>query len=112
MSALDTVRLDPDQLQELGEIIAHELRGAAPGPAGRSLTAAQLADHLEVDVKTVYRHADELGAKRIGRGLRFDPAVASAAWPPEPSHGEPRRAPTPRRAAASTTELLPIGRKS
>jgi hypothetical protein len=89
------MRLDPDQLELLAERIAHHLR-KHESRAGELLTAAQLADTLGVDVKTVYRHAAELGAIRIGRRLRFDPVIAPAAWQPP---------------AESKVDLLPIGRR-
>lgn len=93
--------------------------------AREALTAAELAARLGVAVKTIYRHADELGAIRVGRCVRFDPDRALAAW----SAGLPAReqslrsedagsgiakrtAAAGRRAPAeSHCQLLPVGRR-
>jgi len=34
-----------------------------------------MAGLLGVSTKSIYRHADELGAVRIGRAIRFDPTA-------------------------------------
>jgi hypothetical protein len=63
---------------------------------------------------TIYDHAAELGAIRIGDGprgrLRFDAETAIAAWrdrEPEPEPEPQPRAPR-RRAHRAATPLLPI----
>ncbi len=92
------------------ELLADE--HASP-PTARLLDAAHLAELLGVSRATVYDHAAELGAIRIGDGdrprLRFDPAVAIAAWQTREPEPEPQpRAPARRRAPRDTTALLPI----
>jgi hypothetical protein len=91
------------------EMLADE--HAAP-PTARLLDAAHLAELLGVSRATIYEHADALGAVRIGDGdrprLRFDLAVAIAAWQTrEPEPELQPRAPR-RRAHRATTPLLPI----
>jgi hypothetical protein len=53
----------------------------SPEPAGRLLTAAQVAARFNVDRGWVYAHAEELGVVRLGSGprprLRFDPAIVA-----------------------------------
>ena len=83
--------------------------------------AAELARRLSVPASWVYRHADELGAVRLGdgpkAGVRFDPAEAAARLaarrarerpvdPPRRSTSRERRQPTGERTAAGA-RLLP-----
>ena len=80
----DTIRLAPDQLDQLADLIAARLnlRGDLT-TAARMIDAAELADALGVARSYVYAHATELGAVRLGgeRGrLRFDLATARAAF--------------------------------
>src|ERR1700690_3814881 len=67
-------------LENLVEQIAERL-GVGGEPSGqkmasRLVTAQELADTLGVSPETVYAHAEELGARRLGDGprprLRFD----------------------------------------
>lgn len=88
--------------------------------------AREVAHALGVDPKTVYRHADELGAVRIGRRLRFDLDRALRSWPPEqddrcPSErSQPLHAPAPKRTSdrgqrspdTAHCQLLPVGRRT
>jgi hypothetical protein len=70
--------------------------------------APTLAQALHVEVHSVYRHARELGAVKIGSALRFDPTVAIARAtlkPDEPAPAAPRRI---RRTAGDDPPLLPI----
>jgi hypothetical protein len=113
------MRLDDDQLEQLAGLIAERLAHASHLQTPTLLTAPALAAMLDVDVKSVYRHADELGAIRVGRHLRFDPAVALETTTSRPTAS----APTPRvveatslartRAKRSETQrnLLPVGRR-
>jgi hypothetical protein len=73
-----SIRLDDDQLERLADLIAERLRDAPPA-RGPLVDARELARLLGVSRSSVYEHARDLGAIRIGgeRGrLRFDPAVA------------------------------------
>ncbi len=83
---LDTpvsIELSVGQLRELARLIVDE-QEARQGPAAAGETAlvdaATLARRLGVDTKTIYRHADELGAVRVGRRVMFDPQKALTAW--------------------------------
>jgi hypothetical protein len=86
------VRLDPGSLDDLAHRVAdlvHEQLGT-PAPAlappvpdeGRLLSAAQVAARWGVDRSWVYDHADDLGVRRLGTGvrprLRFDPVKVAA----------------------------------
>jgi hypothetical protein len=82
-SAETSVTLSEAQLDQLADRIADRLRSAAP--CGRQLVDAQtLADELGVRRETIYAHADEFGAIRLGDGpkprLRFDLETARAAF--------------------------------
>jgi hypothetical protein len=105
------MRLDGDQLEQLADLIAERLARPASGVQARTLlTAPQLAATLDVDVKSVYRHADELGAIRVGRHLRFDAAVALAAKPSTPAPATPLPRTRARRDSAPSN-LLDVGRR-
>jgi hypothetical protein len=118
----EPLRLHPDDLDRLADLVADRLAGLVAVPAAPALlTAAQVAQRFGVDRGWVYEHADQLGAVRLGEGarprLRFAAATVAGALSarqeskrsqvPEPA---PRRA--PRRRARSTTAagspLLPI----
>ena len=78
------IRLDDDQLERLADLIAERLRDAPP-TRGPLVDARELARLLRVSRSSVYQHARDLGAIRIGgeRGrLRFDPAIAMRAEQP------------------------------
>jgi hypothetical protein len=115
------VTISDRQLVQLADLIADRLRPAAAEPA-RLVTAAELAALLDCDQKTVYRRADELGAIRVGRAVRFDPeralAAAEKGGPREPSErseapetpaGTGRKRPTRKPEQRSGYPLLPIG---
>ncbi len=84
------MRLDPDQLDALADLVADRLaeRLAAPAPRpGGLVDAATVAERLGVARSWVYAHADELGAVRLGEKgkakqggprLRFDLDAAIA----------------------------------
>ncbi len=112
MSA-STIRLDDDQLDELAVRTARHLAALladAPNQRPALLTAAELATELGVDVKTVYRNADSLGAIHVGGARRFDPAVARAARSAQPLDSQAQRDDQPHRIATRrskpTRELL------
>lgn len=85
------VRLDPSSLDELAHRVAHLVHEQLDAPEtaapaveddGRLLSAAQVAARWGVDRSWVYDHADDLGVRRLGTGvrprLRFDPAEVEA----------------------------------
>lgn len=86
------VRLDPGSLDDLAhrvaDLVHEQLDAPAPVPAppvpdeGRLLSAAQVAARWGVDRSWVYDHADDLGVRRLGTGvrprLRFDPVKVAA----------------------------------
>lgn len=82
--------------------------------AGRLVDAATLAGILGVSRAWIYDNAELLDPVRLGDGdrprLRFDPAVARAAWKardPEPAPEPAPRAPR-RRTPRADVALLPI----
>jgi predicted DNA-binding transcriptional regulator AlpA len=110
-----------------------ELLAERDAPRGRSplVSAGELADVLGVSRDTIYRHAEELGAVRLGpagprsehggRRLRFDVDQAIAAWsarqsgersqltdPPAVAGGSHR---SRRRGPGSDVPLLPVGNR-
>jgi hypothetical protein len=123
------VRLDPGSLDDLAhrvaDLVQQQRDALPPSPSpvqddGRLLTAAQVAAQWGVDRSWVYDHADELGVRRLGTGvrprLRFDP-VAVAAYlnggdtTAPPAVDPRRRAADGRRSSRSASdcaELLPI----
>lgn len=124
----NVVRLHPDDLAYLAELLAERL--VAPSPPPSLVTAAVLAERLSVARSWVYEHADELGAVRVSdgprAGLRFDPVKALEAVTARSSsvqslddespasNSKPRQPRRPRKGAngASAPELLPIGPKA
>jgi excisionase family DNA binding protein len=111
------ITLDPDQLERLADLIAVRLESLPAelvAPATDLLTAEELAAQLKVDTKTVYRHAARLGAIRVGRRLRFDPAKALDAWrlPAGLVASEHKRARARAPSGSATGDLLPVGRRT
>jgi hypothetical protein len=94
------VRLDPGSLDELAHRVAdlvHQQRDT-PEPVaeddGRLLSAAQVAARWGIERSWVYEHADDLGVRRLGTGvrprLRFDPVrVAAYLERPDPASARP-----------------------
>ena len=91
-------------------------------PRGQLVDAQTLARTLGVTRQTVYTHAEQLGARRIGDGprgrLRFDLDTALQAWTAcvpgrgsseakQPA-GAGKTAPRRRRRTAPAAQLLPI----
>ncbi|WP_035125722.1 hypothetical protein [Conexibacter woesei] len=82
------VRLDPGSLDELAHRVAdlvhqqHEPVRAPVEDDGRLLSAAQVAARWGIERSWVYEHADDLGVRRLGTGvrprLRFDPTRVAA----------------------------------
>lgn len=93
-----------------------------PQPCQQLLSAAELAHVLGVSRSTVYEHARELGAVRLGNGtrarLRFDVEQARREWtsreasersePPDPPVPAGVRRRRQRGATQSDDELLPV----
>jgi hypothetical protein len=114
----DFVRLAPDQLDELADLIAARLRCDQPVGLVDAMTVAKA---LGMKAGWVRENAAELGAVRLGDGpkprLRFDLEKATAAWAAR-SAGERslRAAPAPQAktrrrrtsASATTIDLLPV----
>lgn len=108
----------------IAERVTELLRPSETQEPGELVDARTVARALGVSDKSVYRHAAELGAVRIGRRLRFDLARALASWPAgedDRSHSDrsqPTRSSvkkpvsgtrhTPQKA--SHCQLLPVGR--
>ena len=114
----------------IAERVADRLRAADDASLSlrlpRLVDARTVAEAIGVDLKTVYRHADELGAVRVGRRLRFDLDRALRSW----SNGEsdrcpsersqPLQTPTPKRTSdtcqrspdTAHCQLLPVGRRT
>lgn len=114
------MRLDPEQLLELAELVADRLaesRRVVTGLVG----VREVAAHLGVDTTWVYEHAAKLGARRLGDGpkarLRFNLAEVderlascSVGRQSEPVNAAQtvalRRRPP--RSSGTNVELLPI----
>ncbi len=92
MSAVE-IRLAPDQLQQLADLVAAQLQDKTPRAhtggllrqkaAGGLVDAATVAEALGVARRWVYDHADELGVISLGSGpkarKRFDLEAACEA---------------------------------
>jgi hypothetical protein len=117
----------------IAERVAERLRAAddasRPPRSPRSprlVDARSLAEALDVDLKSIYRHADKLGAVRVGRRLRFDLDRALRSWSSDeddrcPSEGsQPLETPAPKPTpgtrqqlpSATRCRLLPVGRRT
>jgi DNA-binding transcriptional MocR family regulator len=122
--------LEREQLETLADVIASRLQEArddrAPEERKQLLTARQTAELLAVDLKTVYRHARELGGRKVGGAWRFDLHAAnldvageeSARYaserphPPKPPAVSRRRRDRDRARDRVDCQLLPVGRVS
>jgi hypothetical protein len=101
MEDRETVWLAEEQLEQLADLIAARLANTPIAPQSL-VDAATLARQLGVSRATIYEHARELGAVRVGGGarsrLRFDPQQvrrtlgSKAAFSESPSarHAKPR----------------------
>jgi hypothetical protein len=108
----------------IAERVAELLRPESSRPSVKLVDAQTVARALGVSDKSVYRHAAELGAVRVGRRLRFDLERALASWPvgkDDRSYSEksqPPQSPTRTRGSDSRQalpetahcRLLPVGR--
>lgn len=127
-----TPALTPRELllvDTIAERVVQRLRAddtSRPARSPRLVGAHEVADALDVDLKSIYRHADKLGAVRVGRRLRFDLDRALRSW----SAGESDRCPSERSQSVRTPapkqtldtgqpppgtahcQLLPVGRRT
>lgn len=80
-----TPRLEHEQLETLAGLIASRVQRDQEDRARETrmhlVTARQAAELLAVDLKTVYRHAKELGGRKVGRAWRFDLAAEAMDGP-------------------------------
>lgn len=71
------LRLAPEAVEALAARLAELIAPALDSVPRQWITAQELARSWGVDRRWVYEHADELGARRLGSGLRprlrFDP---------------------------------------
>lgn len=110
------VTLAPEAVEAVAVRVVELLRDEGHGGAPAGLVdAAQLAALLGLSRATVYEHADELQAIRVGDGprgrLRFDADAALTAWQHRHPRVEPEPQPTtPRRRTTrqGDTPLLPV----
>lgn len=113
MSA-EPVRLHPDDLAALADMVAHRvvelLPEAAPAASLLLLTAADVARRFGVSADWVRENADRLGVIRLGDGprprLRFDADRVAAALSSRPGGGE-----SPDAGTGSTTGPAPLRRR-
>ena len=99
-----TIRLAPDQLEKLADLIADRLTNRDPSAL---VDAATLARTLGVSRSLIYRQAAQLGARRVGHGqgrLRFDVEQAREALRQLPQTPERRPSPAVRRRSRSSDQ--------
>jgi hypothetical protein len=108
----EAVSLTPDSIEAVALRVV-ELLGAADVGPDELVDAAEIARRFHLDRSTVYAHADEWGAVRVGEGerprLRFDPKRVADALAPRPYQPSPKPTsrPQPRRRTTEI-DLLPI----
>lgn len=107
-------RENPELLRALEEL-NDRLDQLAPRPRDALMTVDEVAAHLRVTRDWVYRHASELGGRRLpsakGQGaLRFTLADLEQRLRPlaEPTRAKPRATTRRRRSQSRGVELLPI----
>jgi hypothetical protein len=108
-----STQLSPEDHEAIARRVVELLRDQDRAGPGCWQTADQVALRLGVSRDYVYRHADELGARRLGEGprahLRFDPAaVAAYGRSDDPIEQVSARASRSRRGPTHDVELLPI----
>jgi hypothetical protein len=78
------VRLAPDQLAELADLVAERLQQPATQRTQRIVTAETVGAAIGRTAEWVREHGAELGGRRMGTGLRprwgFDLDEAVSAW--------------------------------
>lgn len=93
-------RLHPDDVEAIAQRVAQLVH-----PADDYLTVDDFCKRFSVGRSTVYEHADELGAIRIGGALRLPARIAVS------GSAEPNTAPVAlnsRRRRPARVDLLPI----
>lgn len=115
-NATFVIELTDASLERLADLLAERLQ--TPRATAVLVTAAELADKLGVDPKTVYRHADELGAVRVGRRVMFDSSIEAASryagmrsQAVEPPAVTGRKKNRKRASESADCQLLPVGRR-
>lgn len=124
--AATEVRLAPESIEAVAQRVAELI--APPVPEGGSagggrISAEEVSRRWGVRRRWVYDHADELGARRLGRGsrprLRFDPdEVAEHLGPPEADvsaepdmRGLPPNTGDPKSGSLCTPSRATVGRR-
>jgi excisionase family DNA binding protein len=118
--------LESEQLETLADLIASRVQqatgGRAPAERKQLVTARQAAEILAVDLKTVYRHAKELGGWKVGGAWRFDLDARAEDAPVSARYASERPQSSERAAAQGggrsgkgardrvRCQLLPVGR--
>jgi hypothetical protein len=111
------VQLDPEGVEALGRRLAELMAPEEPEPRREQLmSAAEVAEWWGVARRWIYEHADELGVRRLGSGirprLRFDPAEVAESLGDPPGwegEGDTRRLPQVR-GDRETDSLSPPSR--
>jgi hypothetical protein len=98
VSETGEIRLAPESIEAVARRLAELLAGAeAQGPRKRLISAEEVSERWGMSRRWVYKHAERLGARRIGTGrrprLRFDPDEVAERLG-EPQGGRGRRRPS------------------
>ena len=111
------LELDPDGVEALARRLAELMAPEEPEPGREPLmSAAEVAEWWGVDRRWIYEHAEELGVRRLGKGirprLRFDPAevAESLGDPLGGADGRDARRSAPMRGDRRTDSLSPPSR--
>jgi len=98
----------PDELVDaIARRVVELLHEQGRPSAGEYLTAAEFAERHHLSRSTVYARAEELGAIRVGRAIRFPPDASPAHEPETLVSAEPQPKPA-RRQRGGSVDLLPI----
>jgi hypothetical protein len=106
------VRLDPESIEAVARRLAELLAGTEEQrPKSRLISAEEVSKRWGMSRRWVYKHAERLGARRIGTGrrprLRFDPdEVAERLGEPQDGRGR-RRPPDMHRLSPSGSDCRP-----
>jgi hypothetical protein len=102
------VRLAPEAIDAIARRLAELLRdGEAQRPKAGLISAEEVSERWGMSRRWVYKHAERLGARRIGTGrrprLRFDPDEVAERLG-EPQTGRGRRPPGVHRLSPSGSD--------